>query len=118
MKYASLTKELEYNDKKPAVKVLMDTDSSQEIRIAMKEGQQMKEHSTPYPIVVEIFEGHITFGAKGEVHELRKGDVVYLEGAIPHDLQAETDSIIRLSLSKSDSAERVKGVAESSSEQN
>lgn len=116
MKYASLTKELEYNENKPAVKVLMDTDSSSEIRIAMKQGQVMKEHSTPYPIVVEIFEGKITFGVKGETHELTKGDVVYLEGAIPHDLKAETDSTVRLSLSKSDTAERVKGVADSSSD--
>ncbi|TBW29040.1 cupin domain-containing protein [Gramella sp. KN1008] len=116
MKYASLIKELEYNENKPAVKVLMDTDTSREIRIAMKKGQVMKEHSTPYPIVVEIFEGHISFGVKGEIHELKKGDLVYLEGAIPHDLKAETDGTIRLSLSKSDTAERVKGVADSSAE--
>lgn len=114
MKYASLTKELEYNDKKPAVTVLLDTDTSREIRIIMKKGQLMKEHQTPYPIVVEIFEGQITFGANGESHKLKKGDLVYLEGAIPHNLKAEVDSTVRLSLSKSDSAERVKAVADSS----
>lgn len=114
MKYASLTQELEYNDNKPAVKVLMDTDSSREIRIAMKRGQVMKEHKTPYPIVVEIFEGQITFGVEGESHNLVKGDLVYLEGNIPHDLKAEEDSTVRLTLSKSDTAERVKGVADAS----
>ncbi len=116
MNYASLTKELEYNDTKPAVKVLMDTDSSREIRIVMKQGQVMKEHKTPYPIVVEIFEGRITFGAKGESYDLIKGDVVSLEGNVPHDLKAEADSTVRLSLSKSDTAERVKSVADRSSE--
>lgn len=114
MKYASLTKDLEYNDNKPAVKVLMDTDSSREIRITMKQGQVMKEHKTPFPIVVEIFEGKITFGVEGENHNLVKGDLVYLEGSVPHDLKAEVDSTVRLTLSKSDTAERVKGVAEDS----
>lgn len=114
MKYASLTKNIEYNETKPAVKVLMDTDSSREIRIVMKQGQVMKEHKTPFPIVVEIFEGIISFGVKGESQDLVKGDLVYLEGNIPHDLRAETNSIIRLTLSKSDTAERVKDVAETS----
>ncbi|MCC8361352.1 cupin domain-containing protein [Salinimicrobium sediminilitoris] len=114
MKTASLLKNLEYNDTKPAVQVLMDTDSSKEIRIAMKKGQVMKEHKTPYPIVVELFEGIISFGVNGQVHKIEKGDMLSLEGNIPHDLKAEEDSIVRLSLSKSDSAERVKGVAEGS----
>ncbi|MDT0647174.1 cupin domain-containing protein [Zunongwangia sp. F260] len=115
MKTASLTKSLEYNESKPAVIVLMDTDSSREIRIAMKKGQVMKEHKTPFPIVVEIFEGEITFGVKGNLHNLVKGDLIQLEGNVPHDLKAEADSTIRLTLSKSDTAERVKDVARKSS---
>ena len=114
MKTASLLKDLEFNDKKPAVQVLLDTESSREIRIAMKKGQVMKEHKTPYPIVVELFEGAISFGVNGEVHEIKKGDMLTLEGNVPHDLKAEEDSIVRLSLSKSDSVERVKGVADQS----
>ena len=112
MKTASLLKDLEYNETKPAVKVLMDTESSREIRIAMKKGQVMKEHKTPYPIVVELFDGAISFGVNGDVHEIHKGDMLSLEGNVPHDLTAKEDSIVRLTLSKADSVERVKGVAE------
>lgn len=112
MKTASLLKNLEFNDKKPAVEVLLDTNSSREIRITMRKGQVMKEHKTPYPIVVELFDGVITFGVNGEVHTINKGDMLSLEGNIPHDLKAEEDSIVRLTLSKSDTAERVKGVAD------
>ena len=112
MKTASLIKELQYNEDKPAVQVLLDTDSSREIRIAMRKGQVMKEHKTPYPIVVELFEGKVTFGVRGEEHKVEKGDLLALEGDVPHDLRAEEDSIIRLTLSKSDTAERVKGVAD------
>ncbi|HSI70173.1 MAG TPA: cupin domain-containing protein [Gillisia sp.] len=114
MKTASLSKDLEYNENKPAVKVLMDTDSSREIRIAMKKGQVMKEHKTPFPIIVEIFEGRIIFGVNGETYDLVRGDLVHLEGSVPHDLKAEENSTVRLTLSKLDTAERVKGVAETS----
>lgn len=117
MKSASLTKNLQYNDKKPAVEVLMDTESSKEIRILLKEGQVMKEHKTPYPIVVEVFEGSIAFGVNREVHHLETGDLVFLEGNVPHDLKAGKDSTIRLSLSKADSAERVRDVAGRSEEE-
>ncbi|WP_372919681.1 cupin domain-containing protein [Salegentibacter sp.] len=114
MKTASLTKNLEYNESKPVVEILLDTDSSKEIRILMKKGQVMKEHKTSYPIMVEIFEGKISFGVNGDTHQLEKGDLLSLKAGIPHDLKAEEDSTIRLSLSKADSVERVKEVAKGS----
>ncbi len=114
MKTASILKELRYNSEKPAVQVLLDTDNSKEIRIAMKKGQVMKEHQTPYPIVVEIFDGSVNFGVNGETILAKRGDLLSLEGNVPHNLVAEEDSIVRLTLSKADNAERVQGVADKS----
>lgn len=114
MKTASLVKNLEYNQNKPAVQVLLNTESSKEIRIAMKKDQVMKKHKTPFPIVVEIFEGKIAFGVNGVIHNLEKGDLVSLEGNMPHDLLALEDSTVRLSLSIADTAGRVKEVADKS----
>lgn len=110
MKISSLLKDLQFLDNKPAINVLLETDNTKEIRIVFKKGQQMKEHQTPFPIVVEIFEGEIEFGVKGEKHLLEKGNIVTLEGSVPHDLNAIKDSIVRLSLSKSDSVKRVEKV--------
>ncbi len=110
MKVSSLTNNLSYNNDKPAISVLFETDSTKEIRIAMKKGQFMKEHKTSFPIVVEIFEGAIDFGVNGELHQLVKGDLVALEASVPHDLNATTDSIVRLTLSKQDAVERVRSV--------
>ncbi|QCX52698.1 cupin [Elizabethkingia sp. JS20170427COW] len=111
MKTASLANDLIYNEDKPAIKVLLETDSGKEIRIALKQGQSMKRHQTPFPIVVEIFEGKIKFGVEDEVLSLEKGDLIALEGSVPHDLLAEENSIVRLSLNKLDSAQRVENVA-------
>ncbi|CAM3312439.1 cupin domain-containing protein [Aequorivita lipolytica] len=114
MKTASLVKNLQYNETKPTIQVLIDTEAGKEIRITFKEGQVMKEHKTPFPIVVEIFEGAIDFGVNGEIHNLKKGDLVALEGGIPHDLKALETSTVRLSLNKADSAKRVEDVANNS----
>ena len=107
---SSILKDLEYNDLKPTFKVLLNTDSSKEIRILMRKGQVMKEHSTPYPIVVEVFFGRVEFRVQEEIHLLMQGDMITLSGGIPHDLTAQEDAVIRLSLSKMDSEDRLKEV--------
>ena len=114
MKLASLINDLQYNESRPTIQVLMETETGKEIRITFKEGQVMKEHKTPFPIVVEIFEGAIDFGVNGIIHNLKKGDLVALEGGIPHDLKALETSTVRLSLNKADSAKRVEDVAKNS----
>ena len=49
----------------------------------------------PYPIVVEIFEGKIDFGAMGDSFHLQKGDLITLNANVPHDLLCKEDSIVR-----------------------
>lgn len=112
MKTASLRSELEYNEEKVAIKVMMETETSKEIRILFRKGQVMKEHKAGFPITVEIHEGKIEFGVNGDKMILSAGDLIALEANIPHDLHAHQDSIVRLTLSKLDKVERVEKVVE------
>lgn len=109
---ASIFQDLEFNDQKVAVKVLFETNFTKELRIAMQPNQQMKEHQTPFPIVVELVQGQVIFGVEGKEYALKAGDLLSLEGGVPHHLTALEQSIIRLTLSKSDTATRVKKVTE------
>ncbi len=109
-KKASLLDDITFKDTGPAIKVLLESGFSKEIRIAFKANQIMKEHQTSYPIVVQIMEGEIDFGIEGEITTLKKGDLIALDGNVAHDLKAREKSIVRLSLSKFDSTARVKEV--------
>lgn len=111
MTLSNIYQDLTYAENKPVITVLFETDFTKEIRIAMQEGTLMKEHKTSYPIVVQILEGNIDFGIEQKVKHLRKGDLIALDGNVPHDLKANQNSIIRLTLTKYDSAKRVKNIA-------
>ncbi|WP_430424277.1 cupin domain-containing protein [Maribacter litoralis] len=110
MQKISFTKNLDFSDKKIVTQVLLETSFSKEIRILLKKGQLMKEHKAPFPIIVHIVKGSIDFGVEGTVHFLEQGDIITLAANIPHDLLAKSESIVRLTLSKLDAAERVEKV--------
>ncbi len=110
MQIGSLTESIEYKENRPAISVLLETETSKEIRIVFKKGQVMKEHTAPFPIVVEIFDGEIDFGVEGEIQNLKRGGLIALDAKVPHNLEAKVDSIVRLTLSKSDTVNRVENI--------
>ncbi len=112
MNIVSIKNDVMFDGDKPDIKMLLETAFSKEIRIVFAKGQVMKEHKAPLPIIVELVQGAIDFGVSGEVHSLIEGDLITLDGSVPHDLTATADSIVRLTLSKGDSHKRVNKVIE------
>lgn len=110
MATAKFLSDIQWNDTKPAIQLMLETSATKEIRIAMKKDQVMKEHKAPFPITVQILQGKILFGVEGSSHEMKTGDIIGLEANVPHDLTASDESIIRLSLSKNDTLKRVEKV--------
>lgn len=114
MQTNSLIHNAVYAADKPQVELLLDTPFSKEIRICLSKGQEMKRHQTAFPIVVELFEWEAEFWVEEQIYHLHKGDILTLEGGIPHDVKALDESIIRLTLSKQDAVARVEQVAQQS----
>lgn len=100
MQKSSMLKDVMFNELKPNIDVLFETEGTKEIRIVLNTHQSLKEHKTPFPIVVQIVEGEIEFGLHGEKHRLQVGDLIAVDANIPHDLFALAPSIVRLSLAK------------------
>lgn len=110
-KITSIYKDISFHESRPHVQLMLQTSNTKEIRITFRSGQLMKEHKTPYPIVVHIVEGKIEFGLSGNKLTLKAGDIIGLEPNTSHDLLALEQSIVRLSIHSGDSVDRVSEVA-------
>ncbi len=111
MKYSSFEKDFVFAEEKVDVKLILETSFTKEIRILLKQGQIMKEHKTPFAIVIHLLKGEIEFGVDGVKTIITSGDILTLDGNVPHDLKALKESVVRLTLSKLDKEERVEDVA-------
>jgi len=107
---ASFYDNLHFSDKSVVITPLLDSPFGKEIRIAFKEGQEMKEHQTKFPISVMTLRGNIEFTVDNVLYLLAAGDVISLEGNVLHALKATEESVVRLSLHKGDTVARVEGV--------
>lgn len=110
MELKNFYEDIAFNSDKVITKLILETPFTKEIRILLKEGLSMKEHKAPFPITVQVLEGGIDFGVEGKKHKMEKGAIIALEKNVLHDLTAHLDSVIRLTLSKSDKVERVENV--------
>lgn len=110
MKKFNIYDEIVFSKEKVQITPMFESEFSKEIRIVFTKEQFMKDHKTNFPITVEIFEGEIDFGVGENIYNLKKGDIVSLGASIVHNLKAVEDSIVRLTLSKKDSVNRVNGV--------
>jgi len=110
MNKLSFNDEIEFDETRIKTKVIVETSFSKEIRILLKSGQIMKEHKTPYPILIHILQGKIELGIQNENFTMKNGEIIGLNGDVPHNLTAIEDSIVRLTLSKLDKVERLKSV--------
>jgi len=86
---------------------MIETPFSKEIRICMAKGNMMKEHTAQGAITIMVLKGLVAVASGNETVKLSDGEMVCFEANVPHSLKAHEQSIIRLSLSKNDSVNRV-----------
>ena len=110
MTIESFNSEVEFDENRVKTKVIIETSFSKEIRILMKNGQLMKEHTAPYPILIHVLKGSIELGVEGVINPMNTGDIIALDAGVAHDLTAKEDTIIRLTLSRQDKVERVEDI--------
>ena len=110
MKVASFLENIKYNELKPALSLILDTDFSKEIRVVFKKGQMMEDHQAPFAIIIQVIKGCIDFGVEGKVEQMKSGDIISLKPKVIHNLTAIQESVVRLSLSKLDTLKRVKSI--------
>ena len=69
------------------------------VMMAIEGGGTLEEHSAAGPVVVSVFRGHVVVSAAGQSFDLRDGQLVMFEPGIRHELRAEEQSVVLLTVS-------------------
>ena len=80
---------------------LFDSPSARVVHIALDTGQSLTEHMAPFPIIVSVVAGSVTFEVNGERHVLVAGGLIHLEEKLLHAVHAITPARINITLLKS-----------------
>jgi len=80
---------------------LFKSDGMRNVLIALHAGAEMKTHTAPGIISVQVLEGKITFHTEQRSAELSVGQMLTLHKGIPHRVFAEEESTFLLTLSTS-----------------
>ncbi|MDQ3556847.1 MAG: cupin domain-containing protein [Gemmatimonadota bacterium] len=67
--------------------------------VAMKQGNQIGTHQADSPMTLHLLRGHLRFRAGTEEHELREGQVLFFGPGDAHDIRAEEESALLITLS-------------------
>ncbi len=94
MQIHKLSELIEFDEKKPVPKVLMNRPGYRLVLLNLRKGQTIPEHATREMVTVYAIDGHITFYEDKSPYELRRGEVLWIEGGVPHALEAHEDSTV------------------------
>ncbi|RCH53990.1 cupin domain-containing protein [Mucilaginibacter hurinus] len=79
-------------------KVLFKSDSLRIIMIGLHENAELKKHTAPGIITVQVLEGGITFSTETESINLENGQMLSLPAHIPHSVTAREESVFLLTI--------------------
>jgi quercetin dioxygenase-like cupin family protein len=66
------------------------------IALSFDAGQQMREHRSHHPVLLQALDGRVRVTADGQTHELGPGGLLYLPNAQPHSVEALEPSRVTL----------------------
>lgn len=98
MKLGNILSNNTFSDK-VRLKLIIETPFTREISIHMNKDQVMREHQARLPITVHVVKGKIKFSVNQKDYDLAEGDLICLDGNIPHSFLALEKSVLRLTMS-------------------
>jgi uncharacterized protein (DUF2249 family) len=83
---------IEFNEKAFSPKTLINQPGYRLVLLNLRAGQSVPEHAAKEMVTVFAMSGHITFYENQTPFELRAGEVLWIDGGVPHRLDAHEDS--------------------------
>jgi quercetin dioxygenase-like cupin family protein len=69
------------------------------VLVALNEGVEVGTHQADSPMTIQLLEGRLSFRVQGQVHQLRAGQVLFFGPGEAHDIRADEQSALLLTLS-------------------
>lgn len=79
-------------------RALVKTDRFECMVVQMAKGQTMEEHNVDGPLTIQGLTGRVQLDVRGEQTTLNPNDWMFLEGGVPHAVQASEDSSFLLTI--------------------
>lgn len=86
----------EFKEKGLGVQMVAQSAHARHVLFSFKAGQGLREHQTTSQITVQVISGEVTFSAEDNTRQLTAGQMVLLEGDIPHAVEATSDAVMLL----------------------
>jgi uncharacterized protein (DUF2249 family) len=83
---------IEFNEMKFSSKTVISQPEYRLVLLNLRAGQSVPEHAAKEMVTIYAISGHITFYEKQVPADLRAGEVLWIDGGVPHRLEAHEDS--------------------------
>lgn len=77
---------------------IIKTDHFEAIRLIVRAGAEIPQHKVSGEITLHCLEGHIELGLEPTPITLTANEWIYLEGGVPHSIEAIEDSSLLLTI--------------------
>jgi quercetin dioxygenase-like cupin family protein len=94
-----IKQEASYQDGDRSAMTIFKSEGMRIVLIALHKGAEMKTHTAPGTISVQVLEGHITFTTEQKTADRGAGQMLALHAGIPHKVFANEESIFLLTIS-------------------
>ena len=79
-------------------RTLLDSPTLRLVRFTLDAGEELTEHTSTRPALVQVLSGECDFSLGLDTHPLRPGDVVWMPANTPHAVVARTPLVFLLTL--------------------
>lgn len=93
----SVVKKLEERfGEKPVAEAVYQDENAKVVRFYLKNGQEIKPHSSPSSVYITVLKGKLSFlsGKEGKEEILNAGDTIFYEPEELHGFKALEDSVV------------------------
>jgi quercetin dioxygenase-like cupin family protein len=96
---AHIRREEAYEQRGRAGRTLAKSGRFRLLLVALAEGHQIGTHQADSPLTIQVLEGEIQFRAEGNVHRLRRGELLFFGPGDAHDIRANEASALLITIS-------------------